>query len=558
MPTSAFYSTWSGPCCTSSAQIVISTTENTFEAFIVDNYRFIDINELFDWLFAVIDDSDLVIDNWICDVSDEKLFNRLYSKIINKSENDKIILKQIISNMCDQDKKFIYYKNNLLEFISDHINVLNLYRSIFLNVNNYEYFTDDDWEKNIKRYGFTKEQFGSKKKWDSFVNKEYFMDPNDVPDSIKDDVEELSNILMKYIYVPYMPFDRIYRLKNFKRRCVTVIDTDSNILALDTFVNYTLDHVLTSNYGREKMNNVFIAVNTITYIITKVVTDILLLYGKYANIPEEYRPSLNMKNEFFFSKLVIGKSKKRYLSKVLLREGNLMKKPKTDIKGFDFVKASCSEESEAFYTELIDKYIMGEQIDVVGLRNALQEYANSIYDRLKSGDTSLLPLGSAKDIDAYKQPESNQVVKGMLTWNMLYPDDEIEIPSKPSLLKLRIYKESDLERIKDSYPYEYQVLKDGIFHDTSGFFIKHKSRKNSKGEEKDVISEAGCTVLCIPPNRKIPEWCIDYIDYTTVIDNILGPFKSIIEILGIQNISVGKSINGRSYKTESISNIVKF
>ena len=264
-----------------------------------------------------------------------------------------------------------------------------------------------------------------------------------------------------------------------------------------------------------------------------------------------------MKN-VFFSKLVIGKTKKRYLSKVLLREGNLMKKPKTDIKGFDFVKASCSEESEAFYTELIDKYIMGEQIDVVGLRNALQEYANSIYDRLKSGDTSLLPLGSAKDIDAYKQPESNQVVKGMLTWNMLYPDDEIEIPSKPSLLKLRIYKESDLEKIRDSYPYEYQILKDGIFHDTSGFFIKHKSRKNSKGEEKDVISETGCTVLCIPPNRKIPEWCIDYIDYTTVIDNILGPFKSVIEILGIQNISVGKSINGRSYKTESISNIVKF
>ena len=264
-----------------------------------------------------------------------------------------------------------------------------------------------------------------------------------------------------------------------------------------------------------------------------------------------------MKN-VFFSKLVIGKTKKRYLSKVLLREGNLMKKPKTDIKGFDFVKASCSEESEAFYTELIDKYIMGEQIDVVGLRNALQEYANNIYDRLKSGDTSLLPLGSAKDIDAYKQPESNQVVKGMLTWNMLYPDDEIEIPSKPSLLKLRIYKESDLEKIKDSYPYEYQVLKDGIFHDTSGFFIKKKKKKNSKGEEKDVISETGCTVLCIPPNRTIPEWCIDFIDYTTVIDNILGPFKSVIEILGIQNISVGKSINGRSYKTESISNIVKF
>src|SRR5699024_6334778 len=79
-------------------------------------------------------------------------------------------------------------------------------------------------------------------------------------------------------------------------------------------------HILTSNYGREKMNNVFIAVNTITYIITKVVTDILLLYGKYANIPEEYRPSLNMKNELtkgsFKTSLIAG-TNKRYDYQIL-------------------------------------------------------------------------------------------------------------------------------------------------------------------------------------------------------------------------------------------------
>ena len=235
-----------------------------------------------------------------------------------------------------------------------------------------------------------------------------------------------------------------------------------------------------------------------------------------------------------------------------------MKKPKTDIKGFDFVKATCSRESEAFYKELIDKYIMGDHIDIIGLRNELQEYANMIYTKIRSGDISLLPLTSAKDISAYKQPETNQAVKGMLVWNMLYPDDKIEIPSKPKLLKLSIYKESDLDKIKDTFPREYEILKNGIFHDETGFFVKHKKKKTSKGEEKDVTMDVGCTILCVPLNRTIPEWCMPFIDYATMIDNILAPFKSVIEIFGIQNISVGKTVNGRPHKSETITNIVKF
>ena len=50
-PTSAFYSEHSGPATTVSAQSVISTTENTFEAFIADNYYFLDLNDFFILVF---------------------------------------------------------------------------------------------------------------------------------------------------------------------------------------------------------------------------------------------------------------------------------------------------------------------------------------------------------------------------------------------------------------------------------------------------------------------------------------------------------------------------
>ena len=91
--------------------------------------------------------------------------------------------------------------------------------------------------------------------------------------------------------------------------------------------------LMTSDYGREYFDNIYIAINSITYIITSVVTDILLYYGECSNVEESHRPRYNMKNEFFFSKLIIAKTKKRYLSQILLREGNRLKKPKTDVKG---------------------------------------------------------------------------------------------------------------------------------------------------------------------------------------------------------------------------------
>ena len=56
-------------------------------------------------------------------------------------------------------------------------------------------------------------------------------------------------------------------------------------------------------------------------------------------------------------------------------------------------------------------------------------------------------------------------------------------------------------------------------------------------------------ILCIPSNKEIPEWCKPYIDYKTMIDNILAPFKSVVEILGVQNISVGKTVNGTARKS---------
>ena len=197
-----------------------------------------------------------------------------------------------------------------------------------------------------------------------------------------------------------------------------------------------------------------------------------------------------MKNEFMFTKLVIAKTKKRYLSKVMLREGNLMKKPKIDIKGFDFVKATTSAEAESFFKMLIDKYIMGDDIDTKAILNELNQYSRKIENLIRNGDVTYLPNTTAKPLSAYKNPNSTQAVLACTAWNLLYPNKILDVPSKPKLLKLKIFSESDIESMRYKYPREYEIIKEKIFHDSTGMFITYDKKGNVKVK--------GLTAICIP------------------------------------------------------------
>lgn len=63
MPKAAFYSKWSGPATTGTAQSVISTTETLFEGYLVDNYKFIDDNECYHFINEILK-QDYKIPKW--------------------------------------------------------------------------------------------------------------------------------------------------------------------------------------------------------------------------------------------------------------------------------------------------------------------------------------------------------------------------------------------------------------------------------------------------------------------------------------------------------------
>lgn len=610
-PSSAFYSLHSGPATTLSSQSVISTAKNFFESFLADNYYFIDSNELIHWMNLIIENS-TDVDSFIRQRSIDETFDRLYGKIINKEDNDDKLLYGYLSHLTKDQITILYYKNNIIDFLNDHEIVQNIIYGIMQKIPNLEKVNDDEkYDKNktaLLSHKNTIDTHGmDTKTWNKYVEKESFMDPNSAPESIKEELELFKHYILKYVFTKYLSFDRIYRLRNFKRRVVTVIDTDSNILSMDILIEWIFDNIIKGEtFGRDHERNSFIIVNTVTYVITEAIKQILLYYGEMSNIPEEFRPRYSMKNEFFMSLLIIGKAKKRYISKILLREGNMLNPPKNDIKGFDFKKATCSEYAEERFMHIIKKYIINSpNIDLRGIIMNLREFEDEIRESITKGERKFLPNGSAKELAAYKDPASEQSIRGSLAWNLLYPDNQIEFPAKVSLVKMNIFTEDDMEPLKETNPDVYEIILDKIFNDTTGMFVTRKWENDSinyvspkagkdwrksipkkyraKFKDKTIndwntfvdsidlddpkyntgdghydVKKRGLQVLAIPSNGTIPEWAIPYIDMNTMVNNIISPFKAVLELFNNKFAEEGKSRGGVNRKTDKLTNIVKF
>lgn len=216
----------------------------------------------------------------------------------------------------------------------------------------------------------------------------------------------------------------------------------------------------------------------------------------------------------------------------------------------DFKKATTSEDAEKFYMKVLENDLLNvDTPQLKDLINNLNQFKHEIESSIRRGERKYLPNANAKELEAYKDPSTNQGVRGVLAWNMCEPDKIIEFPAKVSLLKMNLQTEEELEQMKEKYPEKYEIIKEGIFNDKSGIFIKPAKGKNGE----PIMKKLGMKVLAIPTNENIPEWALDYIDYNTMINNILAPFNSVKEIFNLPTIDEGQT--GR--KSGGLSNIIK-
>jgi hypothetical protein len=314
-----------------------------------------------------------------------------------------------------------------------------------------------------------------------------------------------------------------------------VIKNDSKIMN-DAKRKYTyIIHDEEMVFDGEKML-VYNICNTITYIASQVIAKHLKKFAITSGVPELYHDRIHMKSEFLFRKMLLTSTKKRYMSKVMLREGTVFEK--TDIKGLDHLKSECNEFTRKFINKLMNEEFLektDDEIVVKNVINGVRKLADEVRQSLERGEKTFLTPKKCKEAAAYKMPFQEQSFRGAYAWNMIYPDMGIEFPDTVDVVHLNIHKIEDIDGLKISYPDIYDRIKRFIFE--------------SKLEE---VRKKALTVLAIPKNiESIPEWCKPYINYDKIVNDNTTKMRSILESLGVQTIQTDST-------TDRYSNIIEF
>lgn len=543
-PSAAFYTKYSPAATTLMAQSIITTMAAFFEGYVGDNQKFFHINECIDWMNTIIKKKQ-EIPKWVIKPRYEEVLLRIRLHFFMYDVADDYVLDGYLKNCTPDELAYIYYANNMKGFIRSHPKISNLIKNVLLTLPLYE-AAEEEVPSEFKH------RFENVKKYNEWVSTEMFLNPYNIPEVVKKDMKELTSLLNQFCFVEYLTPDSIMKLNNHKRNTILLVDTDSNVIHANIFVSFVLDELFPNEtFSRDRLYNDMICVNMLASIIDGCVVNILDFYGRMHNMNEEARKELTMKNEFMFRIFFLMLKKKRYGASVVLREGNIMVPFKLEIKGVDFIKAGVTEDVTERFTKILkDNILFSEELKLHEMMKELKKFEREIYQDLRTGGVRYLKPQMYKSAGAYKSvydKETGRTISGAwklpvfratTIWNELHPMQKIYSLDRVKIVKLIVTGPADIERIKDKHPNEYKMIHDKIF--------------NSKSPD---IVKAGLKVIAIPSIvSQIPEWIIDLIDYDVTISDVVSSFRSIVDALKVEGISV-KTPNGKANIVSSLISI---
>lgn len=533
-PTAAFYNKYSPPATTLMAQSIITVMAAFFESYVGDNQKFYTINECFDWMNHVCK-KDMKIEKWVRRYTSEQVYFRLIKHFMNINEGDLKVLKLYLDNRTEDELVYLYYANNLNEFIQHHKIIRDLIYEILIKLPRYEASETDVPEE-------FKSQFDEVLKYNKWISKEMFLNPYSIPKVIEKEIDKLRSYVNKFVYLRYLTPDSIFKLNNHKRNTVLLVDTDSNMIHADLFVSFVINELFPSEtFGRDKLYNEMILCNILAALLDKPVQDTLDYYSERHNIDEEARKELTMKNEFMFKRFILMLTKKRYAASVLLREGNIMVPMHTEIKGMDFIKAGVSDDVEKRFKKMLEDHLLfSEDLELHELMKDIKRFEKDIYHDLKQGGIKYLKQQQFKD-GGYKNMASAwslPVFRGTMVWNELYPERKIYSFDKIGILKTIITDINDLNIIKDKYPEDYENIIKSIYNNPFPEIVK-----------------AGLKYISIPTNiKQMPDWMLEIIDYEVIVSDVISTFRSVLDALKIEDVKF-KTSNGKGAMTACLISI---
>ena len=539
---SIFFNLYVAQSVTHQGFSAISAAALLFESFLSDNVGFSSLNDLVTFITNVVHEERhwnstqvLDIDNVFIDR--ESCFLKLilgckFGYIPDK--DDMNIIWEMLQNLSNDDITRLYYKNNLYSFVENAFPmncIINMLKKLFLP----------------------------------------YINPNKVPDVIKDDLANFWDLLKEYVYYDKQIIDRLGKMDNIIRNVSIVMDTDSSIVSVDAWYRCILNHTYNidmnikhhicnpfieykyDEFGdRIDLENPFVQeveppldydfyrdsvieaqasvnkdeivpqdglrysiINILAYCMTQMINDFMYKYVVNANSLHPTKGCLFiMKNEFLFKRVLDSDGKKNYASIQELQEGNIVPKEKQlDIKGLNIKKSGTQEIRDRLQKILYEDILNAAKVDQLNILKKLALTENEIYNNILSGDKRYYKPQRIKAASSYDDPMGIQGVRGAYVYNALKDPSEapidLTVRNTVIIVKCNITPK-EIVKIADKYPDIYAKLIE--------LFKTDKFAKDGK-----------ITAIAIPMDAKVPEWLLDFVDYQSIIhDNICSfPLESV-------------------------------
>jgi len=474
---------------TTQARELISEMMWSIERFIMSNFQFATFDEIFLFIDYCIKDSVNIksVREYITYVPTFKDVYRRFLYLSSTVEGCKNYLLKtskftfnLLKKMTDDERITFFYKSNFFELIRLNPKVRLLIDSIV--------------EKDVE-----------------------FMEPMKIPEAIKFEMETLKVLADTLIYSKMTTYDRVEKYVNRDRFTVILSDTDSVIINLNPFIEFYCSLHKDKVAEIKKEQNVFKLVNVMSNLCTHLTRVMGDLYCKQCNVPKEMWQHINMKNEFYFKRLILYSDvAKNYAVYQRLREGTL-----TDKISYTGLKLSGSTKNkivQEYIQDIIEnKILKSETIDSISIYKDVVNLEKLLYNRLEEGDYTLGLLNRFSGEGGYKNAMTVAQGRAAIVWNKLYPDDPINIDDYGYVFSTSLLTLEDCKEIEKVDKEIYKRIEIEIFGDP---------RLSKYGLSKIMIPKSGST-------SKIPKWLLPYIDKDMIVRRHMQPIISLLPSIGI-------------------------
>lgn len=525
-----YYNLYAASSVTTQGRSCNSAAALFFESFLNNNVPMGSMNEVVEFIHNILHEEhhynsrDIITNH----ASLEETFFQVMSSTgfgWVPSEDEMMIIWEILSKLGQDELDRIFYKNNLFNFI-DNTPVRQAILFILQSL------------------------------------KAPFMDPNNPPEEIIESLKEFCDVLKEYVYYDKQIIDRLEKMTSLIRSVSIIQDTDSAIISFDGWYQYIRQmcagipmdiknevvdatefiesgEVKTSEPKQKVEEYSFLdddiievdrlidpmiiipqdglrysIINIIAYCIGILVNDYMDKYCTNAHSDNERACLITLKNEFLFKRVLITDAKKHYASKVELQEGNVIPEDKSlDIKGMDaFVKSSTNATiRERLKSILYEDILNSESIDPIAVLRDIAKVEKEIFDSINNGEKRFFKPVKVKSLSSYENPMRIQGIVASYVYNALHePGTEaldMSIRNSVDIAKVDMSMKN-IDRIRDTFPYVYEKAVE---------LMKTKEFAN------------GISSIAIPLNEPVPGWILPFIEYATIInDNVSGfPIESI-------------------------------